>query len=81
MKSIVDDKDFAIFAQAPVAEGFSEFWEMIYEKNVKSIVMLCNFDDPKRGVILIDILETSWTILAWAWENHERQTCGYVSWN
>lgn len=53
MKSIVDNKDFAIFAQAPTPEGTPEFWEMIYEKDVKAIFMLCNFHDPRRGVILI----------------------------
>jgi protein tyrosine phosphatase len=64
MKSIVDGKDFAIFAQAPTPEGFSEFWEMIYDKNIKSIIMLCNFHDPKRGVNIILFLETILTILA-----------------
>ena len=50
MKSIIDGKQFAIFSQAPPPEAFQDFWEALYEKNVKLIVMLCSFHDPKRGV-------------------------------
>ena len=50
MKSIIDKKTFAIFSQAPTPEGIDEFWEAIYEKNVKLIVMLCKFVDEKKRV-------------------------------
>jgi protein tyrosine phosphatase len=65
MKSIVDGNDFAIFAQAPTPTAIESFWEAIYEKNVKTIIMLCSFYDPRRGVhIKIIFLATIGTILA-----------------
>ena len=53
MKSIIDKKTFAIFSQAPTPEGIDEFWEAIYEKNVKLIVMLCKFVDEKKRVFYL----------------------------
>ncbi len=65
MRSITDGKQFAIFSQAPTPQAFEDFWEALYEKNVKLIIMLCSFHDPRRGVIFnIYFIETIITILA-----------------
>ncbi len=64
MKSIVDGKDFAIFGQAPTPQAVEQFWQAIYENNVKTIIMLCSFHDPKRGVVKYIILDSIIAILA-----------------
>ena len=48
VRSLVDNKIFTIFSQAPVAP-FDNFWEAAYYKNVSLVVMLCMFNDPRRG--------------------------------
>ena len=48
MRSLVDGKVYAIFSQAPVAP-VDNFWEAVYYKDVELVVMLCMFNDPKRG--------------------------------
>lgn len=48
VRSLVDGKVFATFAQAPVPK-FDNFWEAIYYKDISLVIMLCSFFDPKRG--------------------------------
>jgi protein tyrosine phosphatase len=50
MKSVLDNEVYAIFAQAPVAKVVEHFWYACYHYNIKRIIMLCAFLDPRRGV-------------------------------
>ena len=55
MRSVVDQEPYAIFAQAPVKNSLGHFWEACYHLNIKTIVMLCAFIDPKRGVSIVPV--------------------------
>ena len=48
VRSLVDGQVFSVFSQAPIAP-FDNFWEAVYYKDVKLVVMLCMFVDPRRG--------------------------------
>lgn len=50
MRSVVDNQLYAIFAQAPTPKGVEHFWYAVYHFNIKRIIMLCSFEDPRRGV-------------------------------
>jgi len=41
MKSVTDNRIFAIFGQAPLKACMKDFWYGCYHFNVKKIVMLC----------------------------------------
>jgi hypothetical protein len=53
MKSINDNNIYAIFAQAPVRSAVFDFWYALYHFEVKSVFMLCAFEDKIRGVRFI----------------------------
>ena len=55
MKSVVDGYSYAIFAQAPLKNGFGNFWEACYHLKIRTIFMLCAFIDQKRGVCIIKV--------------------------
>lgn len=50
MSSVLDNKHYAAFAQAPVKKVVDHFWYACYHYNIKKIVMLCALEDPLRGV-------------------------------
>lgn len=52
MRSVLDNKMYAIFAQAPVKKVVDHFWLACYHYSVKKIIMLCSFEDPYRGVAI-----------------------------
>lgn len=53
MRSALDNQTYAIFAQAPTPKGVEHFWYAVYHFNIKRIIMLCAFEDPRRGVDLL----------------------------
>jgi protein tyrosine phosphatase len=43
MRSVLGNKVYAIFAQAPVKKVVDHFWVACYQYKIKKIVMLCSF--------------------------------------
>jgi hypothetical protein len=50
MRSVLDGSIYAHFAQAPVKKAVEHFWMSCYYHQIRKIVMLCAFEDPRRGV-------------------------------
>jgi len=51
MRSVLDGSVWSIFAQAPLKKAQEHFWQACFHHKVRKIIMLCAFEDPKRGVL------------------------------